>query len=80
MLYYSFAEIWEAYRTLLLAMIPLAIIQLALFVSALVSCLRKPVAGNEKILWLLLIILVSIIGPIIYFAIGSKQLDEKAQR
>ena len=63
---------------LLLALGSIAAIQLVLLIVALVSLLRKRVPANDKILWLLLIILVNIIGPIIYFAIGSSKLDDKA--
>ena len=63
---------------LLLAIGSLAVIQLVLFITALVSLLRKKVPAGEKVLWLVIILLVNIIGPIIYFAIGSSMLDEKA--
>ena len=63
---------------LLLAIGSLAVIQLVLFVTALVSLLRKKVPAGEKVLWLVIILLVNIIGPIIYFAVGSSMLDEKA--
>ena len=65
---------------LLLAIGSLLLIQLLLFITALVSLLRKRVPAGDKLLWLLLILFVNIIGPIIYFAIGSSMLDEKAAR
>jgi NADH:ubiquinone oxidoreductase subunit 6 (subunit J) len=71
------AEGMEFLRIIILLAIPLAIIQLALMITALVSIARKELSGNEKIGWILLVIFVSTIGPIIYFAVGSKQLDEK---
>ena len=63
---------------LLLAIGSLVIIQLVLFVTALVSLLRKKVPAGDKIPWLLLILFLNIIGPIIYFAVGSSKLDDKA--
>ena len=63
---------------LLLAIGSLAVIQLVLFIVALISLLRKKVPAGEKALWLVVILLVNIIGPIIYFAVGSSMLDEKA--
>jgi len=64
---------------ILLVGIPLLALQLILMITALVSLIRKPpVPGNDKILWLLVILLISTIGPIIYFAIGSSKMDEKA--
>ena len=69
------------FRTIMIVTIPLAILQFALMITALVNLLRKPpVPGNDKILWLLLILLLGIIGPILYFAIGSNQMDEKAAK
>ena len=63
---------------ILLVAIPLAVLQFTLMIAALVSLIKKPnVPSNDKILWLLLIILLSLIGPILYFAIGSNQLDQK---
>ena len=63
---------------LLLAIGSLAIIQLVLLIAAVVSLMQKRVPQGDKILWLLLILLVNIVGPIIYFAIGSSKLDDKA--
>ena len=62
---------------LLVAIGSLAVIQLVLLIAALVSLIRKKVPQNDKILWFLLILFVNLIGPIIYFAIGSSKLDEK---
>ena len=58
--------------TLLPILIPLAIVQLTLMIFALVHALRHPnyKTGN-KLLWVLVIILVNIIGPILYFLIGK---------
>ena len=61
----------------LLAIGSLAVIQLVLMITAIVSLVRKKAPAGVMILWLLLIVLVNIIGPIIYFAIGSSKLDEK---
>ena len=66
---------------ILLIIIPLVLLQVGLMVAALVSLLRKPsVSSGDQVLWLLLIVLVNLIGPIIYFAIGSNMLDEKAAK
>lgn len=74
------AEIMEMMRMLWIVIIPIAIIQFVLFITALVSIVRKKAATNDKMLWILLIIFVGIIGPIVYFAIGAKQLDGKVDR
>ena len=70
------ADIW-------MLLLPVLIVQLILLVAAVISILRKDIPQNrtlDKILWLVIVILVNIIGPILYFAIGSKKLDEIAQR
>ena len=65
---------------ILLITLPLAILQITLMIAALINLLKKQVPTNEKILWLILVIAVNLIGPIIYFAVGSAQLDEKAAK
>jgi len=61
---------------LLLLLAPLILIQLGLFVWALVDLIkRQNVTGGKKWLWALLIILVNLIGPILYLAIGRQPDD-----
>jgi heme/copper-type cytochrome/quinol oxidase subunit 4 len=51
--------------------IPLAIVQLALGITALVHVLRHPnYRFGNKVMWALIVILVQTIGPILYFTIG----------
>jgi len=52
------------------------VLQVGLFVAGLVSVLRKPLPLNMKWKWIPLLF-VNYIGPIIYFAVGSRKLDEK---
>jgi len=66
-----------AVTTILAIAVPLLIVQLVLMIAALVSVVKKEVPGSDKILWILIIIFVSTIGPIIYFAVGSNLLDQK---
>ncbi|MCL2016476.1 MAG: PLD nuclease N-terminal domain-containing protein [Defluviitaleaceae bacterium] len=62
--------------TFLAIVIPLSLIQLTLLLVAIISILRKTNAPtNEKILWLCVAFFISTIGPILYFAIGQKQLE-----
>jgi len=63
---------------LLLILSPLVAINFILVVVAILSIARKALPWGQKWLWLLLILLVDLIGPIIYFAVGSNILDEKA--
>jgi len=63
--------------TLIAILIPALIIQFILMITALVSLIKKEVPSSDKILWVLIIILVSTIGPIVYLAVGSNMLDQK---
>jgi hypothetical protein len=55
-------------------LIPLFLLELGLLVFALIDVVRRPkVRGNNKIVWILVIVLVNLIGPIIYLAIGRKE-------
>ena len=64
--------------TLLLAISPLILISLGLEIFALVDLVRrKPrqVQGGKKWVWALVILLVSLIGPIAYLVAGRTEGD-----
>jgi hypothetical protein len=44
-----------------------------LWVAALVSVLRNDFEGNDKIVWIVLIVFLPFIGSILYFAIGRSK-------
>ena len=55
-------------------LIPLIIVELALLIFALVDLLKRThMSNNARIIWALVIILVNLIGPIIYFIFGRKE-------
>jgi len=55
-------------------LIPLFLLEIGLLVFALLDVIkRRRVRGNNKIIWILVIVLVEIIGPIIYLAIGRQE-------
>jgi len=58
------------------AMIPVATLQIILLIAGLISIINKPLPLSSKWKWIPLLF-VNIIGPIIYFAVGSKSLDKK---
>ena len=60
-------------------MFVLTIVPLVLALIALISLLRKDAPTNDKILWAIVVIFVGIIGPILYLAMGAKQLDTKSR-
>ena len=43
-------------------------------VIALVSILKNEFTGNNKIVWVLVVILLPILGSLLYFAIGKNQI------
>ena len=76
--YYMLAEASSAVLLLpFLIIIPLALVGLALtvfWVWMLVDCATKePSAGNEKIIWILVIIFTHWIGALIYFLVRRPQ-------
>jgi hypothetical protein len=51
-----------------------------LWLIALVDILRSDFKGNDKLIWLLVVIFVPFIGPLCYFFIGRKQRLEGKNR
>jgi hypothetical protein len=60
---------------LLLLLVPVVLVQLGLLVLALRDLLRpeRRVRGDSKLMWGLIIVVVNIIGPILYFAVGREE-------
>lgn len=58
--------------TIILALLPVILIQFALLIFALIDLLRNPNPNGPKWLWGVLIVLFQIIGPILYFVIGRR--------
>jgi len=55
-------------------LIPLVIVQLALGITAFVHVLRHPnYRFGNKVMWAIIVILVQIIGPVVYFAFVRDQ-------
>ena len=54
-------------------LIPLFVIQLALMVIALVDLFkRENMKSNTRLIWVFVIILINVIGPIVYLLAGRK--------
>jgi uncharacterized membrane protein YozB (DUF420 family) len=60
---------------ILLAVIPLAIIDLAMVIYCIVDLFKpdRKVRGNNKLVWLLVILLVGTLGWIIYLLAGREE-------
>ena len=58
---------------LLLVLLPIIILQLAMQIAALIDLSkRKRVTGGNKFIWILVIILGELLGPIVYFVLGRR--------
>ncbi len=57
-----------------LLVLPIVILELALLGLAIRDLLKdeRHVRGGNKIIWALVILFISLIGPIVYFAIGRE--------
>ncbi|WP_453993060.1 PLDc N-terminal domain-containing protein [Bacillus nitroreducens] len=52
---------------------PIVVIQLILLVTALIDLVRSEETNGPKLVWLFIIVLISILGPVLYFVIGRKR-------
>jgi hypothetical protein len=59
---------------IVLLLLPVIVIQLGLLVLALRDLLRpeRHVRGDSKLMWGLIIVIVSLLGPVLYFAVGRE--------
>lgn len=61
-------------ETILLLAAPIIVIQLGLMIWALIDLERRPsVRGGNKIVWALIVVFASIIGPVLYFLVGREE-------
>lgn len=63
----------DALQPYLPLLIPILLLQLALIVIALIDLARQPATRGPKWLWAIIIIVVNIIGPILYFVVGRRE-------
>jgi len=49
------------------------LIPLLLWIIALVDCLKSEFKGNDKVIWVIVILFFPVVGPILYFIIGRGQ-------
>ena len=58
-------------------LIPLAVLQLGLLIAALVSIFRhKEYKTANRAVWVVVSLLISIIGPILYFVLGKPDEED----
>ncbi|MCM3636144.1 MULTISPECIES: PLDc N-terminal domain-containing protein [Bacillales] len=53
--------------------LPILVLQLILAVVALIDVIRNQRTNGPFIMWIFIILLVNIVGPILYFIFGRKQ-------
>jgi hypothetical protein len=60
---------------ILLLLTPVILLQLALMVLALYDLTRpdRLVRGDSKLMWGIIIVVINLIGPILYFAVGRRE-------
>lgn len=58
--------------TIVLALLPVILIQLVLMIFALIDLIKNPKPNGPKWLWGAIIVVINIIGPILYFVIGRR--------
>jgi Phospholipase_D-nuclease N-terminal len=60
---------------ILLLVLPILVIELVLIVVALRDLLRpeRRVRGDSKLMWGLLIVFISLLGPILYLTVGRQE-------
>jgi hypothetical protein len=56
----------------IVVLLPLMAIQLVLAIIALVDLAKRDTIRGPKLLWVLIIVLVNLFGPIAYFVFGRK--------
>ena len=64
--------------TILSLVLPIAALELILIIVALIDLIRREPdrVNGSKIVWGLIIVLISTIGPICYFILGRKERDD----
>jgi uncharacterized membrane protein YdjX (TVP38/TMEM64 family) len=65
MIYFGMIGPWQLIIILLIGILPTII--------ALIDILRNEFNGNNKIVWVLVVLLTNFFGAILYFLIGRKQ-------
>jgi hypothetical protein len=65
---------WDSFKDLLPFLIPVILLEFGLMIYALVDVTRrKRIKGDSRVMWILIIVLVNIIGPIVYLLAGREK-------
>ncbi len=63
----------EQLRQLIPLLIPVILIQFGLMLVALVDLVKRPKTRGPKWVWVVVVVLINVIGPIIYFVVGREE-------
>lgn len=58
--------------TLLLALLPVLVIQLGLVIFTLLDLVKNPNPNGPKWMWAVIIVVINIVGPILYLVMGRR--------
>ena len=65
---------FDALKNALPYLIPLLVVEIVLLFVAIIDLdRRRYVTGNNKLVWVLVIVIIGIIGPVIYFVFGRRK-------
>jgi hypothetical protein len=54
-------------------LIPVIILELGLMIAALIDLIKREKTKGPKWVWILVIVLVNLFGPIVYFLVGREE-------
>lgn len=62
-------------RTLLVLLLPIALIELGLIIFSLYDLTRpgRKVRGGNKIIWVIVILFFNLLGPLLYLTVGREE-------
>jgi hypothetical protein len=64
--------VMEMLKRYLPLLIPVALLELGLMVAALLDLVRRERTHGPKWMWILIVVVVNIIGPLLYFLVGRQ--------
>lgn len=65
-------------KELIIMLIPLLILQISLMIYCILKILKEGVSMGSKNLWLFIVIVFNLVGPLLYLLVGrNKNVDDK---
>jgi hypothetical protein len=57
----------------ILLILSILFVPVLLWLLALIDCLKSTFNGNDKLIWVVVILFFPVLGPLLYFIIGRRQ-------